>query len=208
MDNESVANNNQSVATNNQSVAINKSKATTCCGSGSNGIGATNIYKYGPTYYKSHVYCCCGCVSIETGTYVAAIVLGVDYMLMAIFWFRGLFMTQDIWFGSLSLVFFFTCLLVIFGQNARNPWLFLPCLIVGLIEVIFLGFGIIVHLECSRETLADLKKTSRSEYGNECTLAVIAGVVMILLIVWLYSIILRGFLAIKEVESRHSRSPV
>ncbi|KAI3419208.1 hypothetical protein GPALN_006959 [Globodera pallida] len=192
--NESAANSNESAANNNKSAANNKRQATTC-GSGSNKIGPTNMYKYGPNYNKSHVYCCCGCVSIETGTYVAAIVLCVSYMIEAILQFRGFFLTQNIWLGSLSLVFFFACLLVVYAQHARNQWLFLPCLILGLIGVILIGYGIIVYSECSDDTLAELKKSSllRAEYGNECTSAVIGSVLLIPLFVWLYSVILRGF---------------
>uniref|UniRef100_A0A914I143 MARVEL domain-containing protein n=1 Tax=Globodera rostochiensis TaxID=31243 RepID=A0A914I143_GLORO len=196
---------NESVAINNASVANNKSPATTGCGSGSNEIGATNLYKYSPYYNKSYVTCCC-CVSIETGTYVAAIVLCVIYMISAILEFLGVYVTENIWWGAFGIVLFFACLLVIFAQYARNQWLFLPCLILGLIELILIGYSIKVYLECSRDTLAELKKSSllRPEHGNECTSMVIGSVLLILLDVWLYSVILRGLLAIREVDRRRS----
>uniref|UniRef100_A0A183CCU8 MARVEL domain-containing protein n=1 Tax=Globodera pallida TaxID=36090 RepID=A0A183CCU8_GLOPA len=224
--NEGVANNNQSVATNNKSVAINKSQATTCCGSGSNEFGAANNqsaainksqattccgsgnneisainkYKYGPNNNKSGETCCCGCVSIETGTYVAAIVVCVDYIAWAIFFFYRL--PGLAFFGMFILVFAFACLLVIYGQKECNPYVFVPYLIVGVIDMIFRALLLYVSFGCVFLTPVHW------EYGPSyilcfCFLGYYA--VSFPLYVWFYSIICRGFLAVKEVESRRYR---
>uniref|UniRef100_A0A914I148 MARVEL domain-containing protein n=1 Tax=Globodera rostochiensis TaxID=31243 RepID=A0A914I148_GLORO len=192
-----------------KSVATNKSPATTCCGNGSNEIGPTNQYKYGPNNNESGATCCCGSVSIETGTKVVAIVSCVLYMIVAIVNLLN-HQTVHLLHGVFGIALSLAYLLVVYGQNVRNPWLFLPCLILEAIEMIFSGFIIIRNLVCSRETLAELKKSAGkySEYVNDCTLTVIVGVGFFVLNVWLYSIIFRGFMAVKEVKSRRSRPAV
>uniref|UniRef100_A0A183C5E9 MARVEL domain-containing protein n=1 Tax=Globodera pallida TaxID=36090 RepID=A0A183C5E9_GLOPA len=199
MDDKSAANNNQSVATNNQSVAINKSQATTCCGSNSNEISAINKYKYGPNNNKSGETCCCGSVSIGTGTYVAAIVVCVDYIAWAIFFFYHL---KIAFFGMFILVFAFACLLVIYGQKECNPYVFVPYLIVGVIDMICRALFLYVFFGCVFLTPVHW------EYGPSYLLCVcFLGyyAVSFPLYVWFYSIIVRGFLAVKEVESRRYR---
>uniref|UniRef100_A0A183BVM4 MARVEL domain-containing protein n=1 Tax=Globodera pallida TaxID=36090 RepID=A0A183BVM4_GLOPA len=208
--NESVAANNESQATtccdsgsneigatNNQSVAINKGHATTCCGSGSNEIGATNKYKYGPNNNKSGKTCCCGCVSIETGTYVAAMVVCVIDMLMAIFFFF-----LHAWeFGIASIFEVCICLLVVFAQHARNPWLFVPYLILGAFDLICRGVGILASLGCLLHIFELFSRSS--DILCICLLGYFA--VSLSLFGCFYSIILRGFLAVREVESRRYR---
>ncbi|KAI3411084.1 hypothetical protein GPALN_003169 [Globodera pallida] len=207
----------KSDATNNESGATNKSHATTCYGSGSNEIGATN--KYGANNNKSGATCCCGSVSIERGTKVVAIVLGVQYMFSGINWLFGLFYLQDIWVGLACIVVVGPCLLVIYAQKEGNPWLFVPYLILGVVvELMIRGFTI--YKFCDPETLMALIIAARNKSGvrnpmveefflrNGCTFGVITALVTIPLSVWLYSIIFRGFLAVKEAESRRSRPPV
>uniref|UniRef100_A0A183CDK3 Inner membrane protein n=1 Tax=Globodera pallida TaxID=36090 RepID=A0A183CDK3_GLOPA len=100
------------------------------------------------------------------------------------------------------------CLLVVYGQQARNPWLFLPCLILGAVEVISRVYLCFVYLVCTTQ-----KAKVSAEFGpemaeivqNYCMPRLIGFAVSIVLSVWLFSIIVRGFLAVKEAESRRYR---
>ncbi|KAI3411083.1 hypothetical protein GPALN_003168 [Globodera pallida] len=215
MDNESVAANKSHATTccgsgSNEIGATNKSHATTCCGNGSNEIGATNKYpafhqmdnKYGANNNKSGATCCCGSVSIETGTYVAAIVVCVDYIAWAIFFFYRL---KIILFGVIILCCFaFACLLVIYAQKECNPWLFVPYLIVGVVDLIARAFLCFWFYACLSETPSQSELSTR-EYQSVCIFFLGYYAVSIPLYVWFYSIICRGFLAVKEVESRRYR---
>uniref|UniRef100_A0A183CCU9 Ion_trans_2 domain-containing protein n=1 Tax=Globodera pallida TaxID=36090 RepID=A0A183CCU9_GLOPA len=114
----------KSVANNNEGVAINKSQATTCCGSGSNEIGATNINKYGANDNKSGATCCCGSVSIETGTNVAAMVLCVLYMVLVLLTFfldNSYYTAYAIVYGVCYNFIAGFCFLVVSAQQVRNP---------------------------------------------------------------------------------------
>uniref|UniRef100_A0A914I1S5 Vesicle transport protein n=1 Tax=Globodera rostochiensis TaxID=31243 RepID=A0A914I1S5_GLORO len=156
-----------------------------------NEIGAINKYKYGTNNNKSGTTCCCGCVSIETGTYVAAIVSWVIYMISAIFFFFG---PKHFLFGMFNIGFACPCLLVIFAQQARNPLLFVPYLIAGVVDVIIRWFICFAFFNmCSLSN------------SNGCMIIVVFIVVTILFHSWFYSIIVRGFLAAREVESRRYR---
>uniref|UniRef100_A0A914I1T0 Uncharacterized protein n=1 Tax=Globodera rostochiensis TaxID=31243 RepID=A0A914I1T0_GLORO len=200
----SVANNKASVANNNESVAINKSPTTTGCGSGSNEIGAIN--KYGPNNNKSG-RTCCGDVSIETGTKVVAIVSCVFYMGLALF---------ALYYNSIVYVIAYTliacvCLLIIFGLKECNPWLFLPYLILGAIHLIDRLFFCFSLLKCATQKERARKlpawygvEANYSESAHNSCLSLLIGLVMgIAFFVWTYSIIFRGFLAVKELVAQH-----
>uniref|UniRef100_A0A183CCV0 G_PROTEIN_RECEP_F1_2 domain-containing protein n=1 Tax=Globodera pallida TaxID=36090 RepID=A0A183CCV0_GLOPA len=176
----------------NQSVAINKSQATTCSGSGSNEIGATN--KYGPNDNKSGATCCCGSVSIEAGTIVVAIVLCVLYMVLVLLTFH---LNNS----------YYTAYAIVYGVQARNPWLFVPYLILGVFDMIVRVLFILASLGCVFETpvYTEFEKFTRGYGVSGCFFFLVYFAVSFPLSVWFYSIIVRGFSALKEVERRRYR---
>ncbi|KAI3410917.1 hypothetical protein GPALN_002998 [Globodera pallida] len=109
---------------------------------------------------KSGVTCCCGRVSIETATKVVAIVLCVIDIMCAI----GMFILYSIGAGLSNILGACACLLVIYAQKARKPWLFVPYLIIGALEVIGCAIMSYMLYGCVFETSAEL-----SEYDNKCT---------------------------------------
>uniref|UniRef100_A0A914I4F8 Nucleolar protein 10 n=1 Tax=Globodera rostochiensis TaxID=31243 RepID=A0A914I4F8_GLORO len=152
----------------NESVTTNKSPATTCCGSCSNkSIVAINKYKYGTNNNKSGTTCCCGSVSIETGTYVAAIVLCVLCLLEAIEWFIDLPSPLLIWLGAYSVFKACICLLVIYGQKECNPWLFVPYMIFWVMEILGRVLFVLAGYICVfHRTAKDYEGFTR-EYNKE-----------------------------------------
>uniref|UniRef100_A0A183BVM3 MARVEL domain-containing protein n=1 Tax=Globodera pallida TaxID=36090 RepID=A0A183BVM3_GLOPA len=138
--------------------------------------------------------------------YVAAIVLSVLHMLEAIDWFFGLSSSPSSWLGMLSVIKVCICLLVVYGQKECNPWLFVPCLILGVMEILarvtftFEGYICVFH-----KSAKDYEGFDR-EYNRElCIFFLVYYAVSFLLSVWFYSIIVRGFSALREVESRRYR---
>ncbi|KAI3410914.1 hypothetical protein GPALN_002996 [Globodera pallida] len=187
---------------------------------------------------RSGVTCCCGSVSIEKGTNVVAIILCLIDIISTI----SMFAQQSIVGGMISMGYASACLLVIYAQIDRIPWLFVPCLILG---VKFLFFGDILGSELNyplgdAPPLASslilpfevvgrvaymsyllyscvLKPHKSSEHDvflrvyspDACSINFMAFYALgIPVYAWLYSIIYRGYLAVKMVESGRSRPPV
>uniref|UniRef100_A0A914I3E8 Transmembrane protein n=1 Tax=Globodera rostochiensis TaxID=31243 RepID=A0A914I3E8_GLORO len=108
--------------------------------------------KYGLNNNEGGTTCCCGCVSIETGINVVAMIFFSVKMISGIFLLTMLNEASGTTIGD-GLVYTLVagaCLLVVYGQHARNPWLFVPYLIAGVVEVIKIGYETTIVKKCHK----------------------------------------------------------
>uniref|UniRef100_A0A914I3L9 Uncharacterized protein n=1 Tax=Globodera rostochiensis TaxID=31243 RepID=A0A914I3L9_GLORO len=144
---------------------------------------------------KSGATICCGFISVETGTLGVSIVLCVLFGLYTIYF---AFDEKQIVQGMITGVFACACLLVIYGQHARNQWLFVPCLILGVAVVGVFGYEIYEKAKCLADGNDSANFAEFLSSAKGCMRGLIIPVLLCVVTGWPYYVILRGFLAVRN----------
>uniref|UniRef100_A0A183BQC2 MARVEL domain-containing protein n=1 Tax=Globodera pallida TaxID=36090 RepID=A0A183BQC2_GLOPA len=151
---------------------------------------------------------CCGPfrVSIGTATNVSAVICFVHEIVFAAY-SVVFFRIVGRLFGLIYVLCAFSYLLVIYAQNTHNPNLFIPCLCIEGIRLIFsVWFTIRLLISATwpgQQRVDDIKDITGLHLTIESTLSFIIAIFIFwslstALICWLYFIILRGFIALRK----------